>query len=472
MSDLRQAGGGPHKPDSHTEAQADVVVIGGGAAGLSAAATAAEAGASVILVEAGQAPGGLLALQPWPLRDRFDMFGGLTGEAHARAMERSAREAGAELLANALVWDVDRDLRVSFAVGDAARRVAARRLIVATGSTDGVTPFPGWTLPGVVLLREAMAVLSSQGLSPGLRALVVGGGDAALTITTGLLRRGAETVAVACADPSISASRTLVEAAEAEGVEVLPGHRLEEAFGEGVVERARIAPADGVEGRIIDLEVDSIILATHRIPDFRAASLLGARASFGDEMGGWIPKVDPNLRSTDHRVFIAGDAAGVGNAASAIYGGRLAGLAAAADVGFIHRRHDLLAAEAADGTAVRAGARGASARQQMARQRAPVWDSLPDSVVVCRCTGARLADISAAIEPAGTKASEIRRLSRAGMGLCQGIYCDEPVAEIVAAKAGTDIRNIGRPRARPPLRPIPLAALAGIHGRLQDLSFE
>ena len=472
MSDPRPAGARPHHPNSVADAQADVVVIGGGAAGMSAATAAAQAGASVMLMEAGQEPGGLLALQPWPLRDRFDLFGGLTGESYARSIERSARESGAELLANALVWDVDRDLNVSFAVGDTARRVRARCLVVATGSTDGVAPFQGWTLPGVVLLRETMAVLSGQGLSPGLRALVVGGGDAALTVTTGLLRSGAEAVTVACADPSISASRVLVEAAAAEGVDLLPGYRVSEALGEGVVERARIAPADGSVGKMIDMEVDSIILATHRIPDFRAASLLGVRASYREEMGGWVPRIDLNLRSSDRRVFIAGDASGVGNGASAIYGGRVAGLMAAADAGFVHPEHDRLAAEAADGIAARAGQVRASARQQVTRERVSHWGSLADSVVVCRCTGATLADISAAIEPAGTTAAEVRRLSRAGMGLCQGIYCDDPVAEIVAARTCTAVGDVGRPRARPPLRPIQLATLAGMHGRLQDLSFQ
>ena len=439
---------------------------------MSAATAAAQAGASVILMEAGQETGGLIALQAWPLRDRFDVFGGLTGEAYARATDRSARDAGAELLANALVWDVDRDLNVSFTIGEIAHRVRARRLVVATGSTDGVTPFPGWTLPGVVLLREAMAVLSSQDHSPGLRALVVGGGDAALTVTSGLLRRGAEAVAVACADPCISASRALVDATAAEGVDLLPGHRVSVALGEGIVERARITPTDGSAAGTIDMKVDSIILATHRIPDFRAASLLGASASFREEMGGWVPQVDPTQRGSDHRVFIAGDAAGVGNAASAIYGGRLAGLTAAADVGFIHPEHDRLASEAADGIAARTGERRASARQQMARERVSHWGSLAETVVVCRCTGATLADVSAAIEPAGKTAAEVRRLSHAGMGLCQGIYCDDTVAEIVAARTGTAIRDVGRPRARPPLRPIPLAALAGIYGRLQDLSVQ
>ncbi|MDD9994291.1 MAG: FAD-dependent oxidoreductase, partial [Dehalococcoidia bacterium] len=61
--------------------EVDVVVVGGGAAGMSAADAAAQAGASVILMEAGHETGGLIALQPWQLRDRFDMFGGLTGEA-------------------------------------------------------------------------------------------------------------------------------------------------------------------------------------------------------------------------------------------------------------------------------------------------------------------------------------------------------------------------------------------------------
>ena len=443
-------------------AEADVVVVGGGAAGMSAAATAAQAGASVVLLEAEPEPGGLFGLQPWALQDRLNLFGGLSGQGYTRSLSEALLRSGAEVHPGAAVWDVDRDLKVSFALGGKAHRIGSRRLVVATGSTDGVDPFPGWTLPGVTMLRDAMAMHCGRQAGPGLRPLIIGGGDAALTLAAEMMTAGAEAVTAVWGEPGTHASPNLMTRVRAAGVSLLPGHRVTEAQGDASVTRVSLAPPSASGSELVYVDVDMVILATHRVPDFRAASLLGVAAGYGEEMGGWIPKLDQSQRSSDERVFVAGDAGGVGSGAVAVYRGRLAGLSAAADLGFVHPEHDRIATEAAAGIELRKDAGRASAGQQMARDRRSQWHLLSDSVTVCRCTGATVGDIGAVIEPGGRSAAEIRRLSRAGMGWCQGRYCDEMVAEITAASAGISPHQVGMPRVRPPLHTIPLTALADI----------
>lgn len=441
----------------------DVAVIGGGPAGLSAATAAAEAGASVLVLEAGAEPGGLFALQSQPLTDGLDLYGGATGPDYAGTLAEAARAAGAALMTSAPVWDVDPDLTISYAQDGIAGRVSARLLVVSTGSDDGVTVFPGWTMPGVLLLREAQRLMMQGRALPGRRALVVGGGDAALIVQQNLRGAGAEVVAVVDEQPSMSAAQRLLDEARAADVRLLPSHRVVAASGCNGVERVTVAPVGDVTDGATEIDVDLVVLATHRVPDFRAAALLGVTAACEDGLGGWVPALDGGLRSSDARVFVAGDASGVGSGAVSICQGRLAGLHAAADLGFRRPDFDAQVAEAVRLVAERRAGRG-----RRVAARAGARASQPGSVVACRCTGATLGDVAAAIQSGNGTAAEVRRLSGTGMGVCQGRYCDELVSAVIAERTGRSAREIGRPRVRPPLLPISLQTLADLDDRRQD----
>jgi NAD(P)H-nitrite reductase large subunit len=80
----------------------------------------------------------------------------------------------------------------------------------------------------------------------------------------------------------------------------------------------------------------------------------------------------------------------------------------------------------------------------------------------CRCEEVLLAEVIAAIAAGAASVDDVKRRTRAGMGACQGIYCVPAIAAIIAQATATPIERVGPMTARPPLRPIPLEALAAL----------
>ena len=150
---------------------ADVLVIGGGAAGLSAAAEAAALGADVVLVDEGPEPGGRLLAEG--------------GVAYARELADLARTAGVEILANAPALGMFDGL-VPVWEGDTLHQIRAQRFVLATGAIEQPLLFPGNDLPGVMLSGGARRLVGMYAVQPGTRAVVATvdnrGLDAALAL--------------------------------------------------------------------------------------------------------------------------------------------------------------------------------------------------------------------------------------------------------------------------------------------------
>ena len=79
---------------------------------------------------------------------------------------------------------------------------------------------------------------------------------------------------------------------------------------------------------------------------------------------------------------------------------------------------------------------------------------------VCRCEEIGVAEIRAAIAEGALSVNDVKRRTRAGMGLCQGIYCAPELADMLAARTGVAAGAIVPMTARPPVRPLPLGLLA------------
>ena len=161
---------------------ADVLVIGGGAAGLCAAATAAELGADVVLVDEGPEPGGRL------LSER--------GVAHARGLTERARAAGVEVLTNAPALG-SFDGLVPVWQGDTLHQIRAQRIVFATGAIEQPLLFPGNDLPGVMLSGGARRLVSLYAVRPGMRAAVATVDDRGLHAALALIEAGVEVCCVA-----------------------------------------------------------------------------------------------------------------------------------------------------------------------------------------------------------------------------------------------------------------------------------
>ena len=147
--------------------QADVVVVGGGPAGCAAALAAAGAGARVVLVDEQPDLGGHLRWRVAPTHGLEPDLDGQPGVRVAAALAERVAAAGVEVARGSVAWGFFEDNVVGVVEGETAYTLRAASVIVATGSTDRVLPFPGWTLPGVMTARAAQLFLHVHRVLPG-----------------------------------------------------------------------------------------------------------------------------------------------------------------------------------------------------------------------------------------------------------------------------------------------------------------
>ncbi|MBI1734604.1 MAG: FAD-dependent oxidoreductase [Candidatus Rokubacteria bacterium] len=486
----------------------DVAVIGGGPAGLAAAAAAAEAGARVTLVDENAQLGGQYWRQPPP------EFGPTTPHgdgAQGRALIDRVRALGVDLRLGTAVWGLfdeagglegpqtptrsepprrsragprdrcrHRDGRtLALARGDEVERLQATAIVFATGAHDRPVPFPGWTLPGVMTAGGAQNLMKGYGVLPGRRVLIAGTGPLLLVVAHSLLAGGANVVAVAEAASMRGAWRWgprlfrhpgllrqglgYLAGLRRAGVPLLRGHVIRRALGESEVTGATVSACDetwtprpGTERRF---DVDAVVVGYGFVPS-DMARLAGCEYRWAPDIGGWVPVLRAAQSTTVPGVFVAGEAAGVAGAVVALEEGRLAGLASARHVGCL------------DGARFRALAAPVERRLRRLASFRRVMDEVyragpglvalaePDTIV-CRCEELRAATVQTAIDDGARVVNEVKTYTRAGMGRCQGRLCGATVAAMIARSTGDSPAAAGTYTARMPVRPISLAALAG-----------
>ena len=465
-------------------ARVEVAIVGAGPAGMEAALQAAGAGATVALIDRQARPGGQYYKQPAPGVERHGV-GGRREEEGRALLERLAALERVRRYQDTIVWGL-------FAAGDgewllalhgpaAPYRLRADAVILATGATDRVIPFPGWTLPGVVTAGAAQTLLEHQGVLPGRRILVSGSGPLLLTVAAGLTRAGADVVAVLeAARPSpaglwrlawaLPGQRArLLEGWEAwrtlraAGVPYHLGAAVVAAAGEEEVRAATFARLDGagdpLPGSERTVAVDAVVAGHGFLSASRLARMAGCQHDFRPEVGGYVPRRDVNMETTRPGVFAAGDGAGVGGAPLSRIEGRIAGLASAARVGRLDAPRTA-AALAAERPALRRERRFVERLGELFAPRPGLYGVLDEETVVCRCEEVTAGAIRRAAAAGAGTVDEVKGLTRAGMGNCQGRICEETVARLLARESGMDAAAVGCFTVRPPLYPLTVAELA------------
>lgn len=448
----------------------DLLVIGAGPAGLAAATIAAQAGLDVLVLDERASAGGQYFKQPakgFAIDEgRIDaQFG------EGRALVNAARAAGARLIERASIWSALPGGEIGFTRDGAQHRVSAREVIVATGGYERPHAVPGWTLPGVMTTGAVQTLLRAYQTAPGKRVLVTGNGPLNLQVARELLRSGVEVVAVAeaAAAPGLRHARDALAMALAApglvrdgmghllalrraGVPLLHRHVLTRVEGEGSVRTATICRIDAA-GRPIAggerlFEVDIVCCGYGFLPQSEIARALGATVATDTAGNVCIDRDDCGATDVPG-LYVVGDAGAMGGARIALAQGALAGAAIARAKGV---RVDTLAVQAARDTLAD------HRRFQQALWRiyaAPRFGmSLAEGdTMICRCESVPLAAVDAAIGSGAASVGAVKRLSRLGMGRCQGRYCGALLAERLA---GAVMASGGDPgfAPRPPFRPV------------------
>jgi D-hydroxyproline dehydrogenase subunit alpha len=445
----------------------DVLVVGGGPAGLSAAAVAAEAGVKVVLVDERPVPGGQFYKQPIPELALPPSRRADAQFSRGRSLIARAGAAGVHFVQGS-VFSASLPPSVAVECDDRTVAIDGRRLILATGAFERGWPVPGWTLPGVMTTGAAQTLLRSYGVVAGRRMLIAGNGPLNLQVALELHRAGAWIAAVVEAAPRpgpnsfANLARMAVSAPDLTingigYVAALIAARIPIVYSAAI---ARIDVGERLTAALTtgqSFESDVVCMGYGFLPSNELARLLGCRHHYDAAHRLLRTARDDDGRTSIEAVFAIGDGTGLGGARAAEAEGVLAGLAAAADVGARPS-----AAALSDGRRSRASL-GRQRRFQRALWRLfepipELADPSPESVI-CRCeevSHRSLADHVVSGAPIGS----VKRATRLGMGRCQARYCGPLAVELLARGGGHCPSELDFPAPRPPIKPVTLAAMA------------
>lgn len=468
------------------EGHTQLLVVGAGPAGLAAAIDGAQRGLAVMLVDENPVPFETMG-ESVPLH-----FGGrVGGTARNRNAMMEAILASAPAIAEAFELGVDVRLGTAcwglYANGsnlgwmpsplagladdeNGTHLVSFERAIVATGRRDMGLAFPGWEQPGVMGATAAVQLAKRYGALDGTRAVVLGTTAEALLAALDLQASGIEIAAIVEHAAAPVGPIDLVVAVRAAGIDIRCGE----------VVKSVETDLDGVRAAVTSsgsFPCDLVILGIGAVPMVDLIDAAGCKLAFQPERGGFTPLVDEEGQTSVEVIQAVGDCAGIWPAKS--------------------RTPDIAAAEARRATAAAARALGVVTETPAAGPlpQAPGFDIdayrkgwVHASIIaanaepyVCQCEEVTAREIlevrpprylgwqasdnrertlSALLGDGPPNPDQIKRLTRAGMGPCQGRRCREQVQALLALQAAVPLGSVPLAGYRAPVRPLPLAAAA------------
>ena len=318
----------------------DIAVIGGGPAGLMAAVTAAEAGATILLLERDGHLGGQLVKQT------HKFFGSEKQHASVRGIEiadlLSQKLAGlpdrAQVWTGATAIGLYEDGVLTIEHQGRYKKVRPKKIIAATGASEKYLSFPNNDLPGIYGAGAVQTMMNVHGVRPGKRVLMIGAGNIGLIVSYQLLQAGVEVAAIVEGLPTIGGYMVHASKIRRAGVPILTSHTIVRADGTDAVESAVIAKVDPfwkvITGTEQTIPCDVICIAVGLSPLAELLWQAGCDMRYVKELGGHVPVRNEYLETTVPGLYIAGDLTGIEEASAAMVEGHLAGLEAAASLGF------------------------------------------------------------------------------------------------------------------------------------------
>lgn len=460
----------------------DLIVLGAGPAGMSAAIEARQHGLTVAVLDEQTQPGGQIYrnIGNADARTRKVLGGDYAAGAELVA---AFLACGAHYLANAAIWQVTPQRQVHYLLDGRAHILQGRHLLIATGAFERPMPIPGWTLPGVMTAGAGQILLKSAALLPAAPVVLAGCGPLLYLLAVQYLRAGVaiEALVDTSAQGDLLRAWRQVPGALRGWRDLLKGVHLlfklkragvrhfrnaRDLRIEGSTQAKALSFASGGERRTLPASL--ILLHQGVVPNTQISWSLRLEHDWCEQQLCWVARRDQQGEASVPGIFIAGDGGAIGGVQAALLEGRLVGLAVAASSGKIN----------ADQFRQRAKPyRGLLRRQRAAR---PLIDALyrpqqqnripADEVIVCRCEEVSAGAVRQYVQLGCLGPNQAKAFGRCGMGPCQGRLCGLSVTEIIAEQRQVPASQVGYYRIRSPLKPITLAQLSTETPHLQEYS--
>ncbi|WP_342620378.1 FAD/NAD(P)-binding oxidoreductase [Rhodoferax sp. GW822-FHT02A01] len=417
--------------DTPTQQRCDVLIVGAGPAGLSAAKAAASNGARVLVLDDNPAPGG----QIWRGGPHADL------PAVATALQHAVRaSANVQVLNSAKVVGILDANTLLVETNQGALHVQWNKLILCTGARERLLPFPGWTLPGVTGAGGLQALIKGGLPVQGQRVVIAGSGPLLFAVASTVRKAGAKVLMVAENAP-LSRMTTfarklplwpskLVQAVQLRDASYRTSSTVLSVQGQGKVQHVTIRQGN----RTLTLDCDRVAVGYGLVPNTGLAQALGCKLHTAD--GVQAITVDTWQATNVSGVYAAGECTGTGGCERAMAQGSIAGYAAIGETAKAHAFEK----DRKYWSAFAAHAHACFALDDRLKQL-PQPDTL-----VCRCE-----DVShQALQPHANW-TEAKIHTRCGMGACQGKVC---------GTAAQFLYGWDTPQARMPFTPARIGTLA------------
>ena len=460
----------------------ELIVIGGGPAGLAAAATAAQAGVECLLIDEQATPGGQIYRSVQSIPEQRAKLLGPDYQCGRELVERF-NASGAGYLPGTTLWNLGTRLwnlgshpELGILHDGQASLMIAERVIIASGAMERPVPFPGWTLPGVMPAGAGQILLKSSGVVPNDGLILAGSGPLLLLLAWQYLQAGVTIGAILDMTPSSNFWHALPHLPRALLAHhyIIKGLRYQlqlklagVPFFKGVT-GLRTLGSDSVEAVEFECRnsvrrLETSLLLSHFgvIPDSHLARCAGCDHRWNEAQLCWCPVVDEWGNSSLDGIAIAGDGAGIGGAVAARHAGRLAGLESAHALGHITttQRDD---ASREDRRWLNDDLQVRPFLEVMFRPSSELLDEPDNATLICRCEEVNAGEIRDAIRAGHQNTNQVKFFTRCGMGPCQGRQCNNAVSQLVAKELDIDMMAAGGYRIRPPIRPLSIAQLAAL----------
>lgn len=320
----------------------NLIVVGAGPAGLSAAIEAARQGMSVRVFDENARPGGQLFKQIHKFFGSKEHKAKIRGFNIGEELLKEASDAGVQVKLDATVIGIFENKEVTVSHDGAVHHYKADSVIIATGAAENMVPFEGWTLPGVIGAGAAQTLMNLHGIKPGKKILMLGSGNVGLVVSFQLLQAGCEVVALVDAAPRIGGYGVHAAKVARTGVPFYLGYTIKQVEGTEKVEGVVIGKVDDkfriIPGTEIRFDADTVCVAVGLSPMSQLLKMTGCAMEDNPRRGGHVPVVDEYGETSVPCLFAAGDVSGIEEASSAMIKGRMAGLRAAYKLGFTEEK--------------------------------------------------------------------------------------------------------------------------------------
>ncbi|MFT4065115.1 FAD-dependent oxidoreductase [Paraburkholderia sp.] len=457
----------------------DVIVIGAGPAGMSAAARCAQAGLATLLVDEQPGPGGQIyrGITAPAIADRAVLGADYW---HGETLVERLRGSGVDYRPCTTAWSVMRDgaepsahWEIGLSSAGRSRVARARHVIVATGAQERPFPIPGWTLPGVMTAGAAQILLKTAGLVTGGKTVIAGTGPLLYLLVAQLAAAGAriervlEIVRATPAEGGLASAWDFVRSPYlAKGLAIWQRARRAAPFDTGVTalritgDTAATGVAYRCNGRNKHVEADTVLLHQGVVPGINLTRALGCAHEWNARQRCFTVTRDAWGATTVDGISIAGDGAAIRGARVAELEGEIVALDVLSRLGVGSVAHRDAAA-APLRAALRRWLRGRAFLD--ARYRPADATCIPDGdTIVCRCEEITAAQVADMTDHGATGPNQMKSFLRCGMGPCQGRLCGLTVTEIVARRRGLTPDETGYYRLRFPIKPVTLRELAAM----------